>query len=76
MQYQSNYRLDVYWEDISFMAANFLVDTIGILGILSLAKKQGMLKNIKSDIDMLRSSDYRISESLYTQILLQNNEPI
>lgn len=58
------------------MAANFLVDTIGILGILSLAKKQGILKNIKSDIDMLRSSGYRISESLYRQILLQNNELI
>jgi len=58
------------------MAANFLVDTLGILGILSLAKKQGILKNIKSDIDMLRSSGYRISESLYRQILLQNNEPI
>ena len=29
------------------MAANFLVDTIGILGILSLAKKQRILKNYK-----------------------------
>lgn len=27
-------------------------------------------KNIKSDMDMLRSSGYRISESLYRQILL------
>lgn len=44
------------------MAANFLVDTIGILEILLLAKKQGILKNIKSDIDMLRTSGYRISE--------------
>lgn len=51
------------------MASNFLVDTIGILGILTLAKKRGLIERIKPDIDLLRSSGYRISEALYVQVL-------
>ena len=56
------------------MASNFLVDTIGILGILELAKKQGFIECIKDDIDSLRSSGYRISDALYIQILIRNGE--
>ncbi len=56
------------------VAADFLVDTIGILGILTLAKKQGILKCIKPDVDMLREKGYRIGDELYLQILKQNNE--
>ncbi len=56
------------------MAAEFLIDTIGILGILSLAKKQGIVTAIKPDIDKLRENGYRISDSLYQQILLNNGE--
>lgn len=56
------------------MASEFLVDTIGILGILSWAKKQGLILEIKADIDKLREKGYRISDSLYQQILLKNEE--
>lgn len=56
------------------MASNFLIDTIGILGILELAKKRGLLDNIRSDIDLLRSQGYRISDDLYHQILVRNSE--
>lgn len=56
------------------MASNFLVDTIGILGILELAKRQGLIECVKCDIDLLRSSGYRISDALYAKVLLRNNE--
>lgn len=56
------------------MASDFLVDTLGILGILELAKKQGFIEYIKADIDLLRSSGYRISDALYIQILTRNSE--
>lgn len=47
------------------MAAEFLVDTIGILGILSLAKKHGLIDRVKPELDSLRREGYRISEKLY-----------
>ena len=56
------------------MASEFLVDTIGILGILSLAKQRGIISCIKPDLDRLRENDYRIAESLYQQILIKNEE--
>lgn len=56
------------------MASGFLIDTIGICGILTLAKKQGLIERIKPDLDLLRSKGYRISESLYLQILYSNGE--
>lgn len=56
------------------MASEFLVDTIGILGILSLAKQRGIISCIKTDLDRLRENDYRIAESLYQQILIKNEE--
>ena len=55
-------------------ASIFLVDTIGILGVLELTKKQGYIDSVKNDIDMLRSNGYRISDALYTQILIRNGE--
>lgn len=58
------------------MASDFLVDTIGIMGILALAKKRGLIQCVKPDIDLLRSSGYRISETLYRQILDSNGESI
>ena len=51
------------------MAAEFLVDTIGILGILLLAKRKGLISYVKSDVDKLRMNGYRISDGLYYQIL-------
>jgi predicted nucleic acid-binding protein len=56
------------------LASNFLIDTIGILGILSLAKKQGLIERVKPDVDLLRSRGYRISEVLYEKILTSNGE--
>lgn len=56
------------------MASDFLVDTIGILGILPLAKRESLIDSVKPDIDALRNRGYRISEQLYAQILLQNRE--
>lgn len=56
------------------MAAEFLIDTIGILGLLLLAKQKGLVNCIKPDIDMLRMSGYRISDKLYDQILYKANE--
>lgn len=56
------------------MASEFLVDTIGILGILSLAKQKGIIRCIKPDLDRLRENGYRIAESLYQQILIKNGE--
>lgn len=56
------------------MASEFLVDTIGILGILSLAKQRGIINCIKPDLDCLRENGYRIAESLYRQILVKNGE--
>ena len=51
------------------MAAEFLVDTIGILGILLLAKRKGLISYVKSDVDKLRMNGYSISDGLYYQIL-------
>ena len=56
------------------MAASFLVDTLGILGILILAKKKGLIDFIKPDLDTLRASGYRISEKLYKQTLQKVQE--
>lgn len=56
------------------MAAEFLVDTIGIMGILSLAKRRGLIEYVKPDVDRLRSSGYWISKELYHQFLEQNGE--
>lgn len=56
------------------MASEFLIDTIGILGILTLAKKKGVIDSIKPDIDNLRKTGYRIADSLYQQVLFNNGE--
>lgn len=56
------------------MAAVFLVDTIGILGILRMSKNSGYIERIKPELDALRRNGYRISEQLYQQILSQAGE--
>lgn len=56
------------------LAAEFLVDTIGILGILMLAKQRGILLQIKPELDKLRSSGYRISDGLYWSVLERTDE--
>lgn len=56
------------------MASEFLIDTIGVLGILSLAKTKGLINLVKPEMDKLISKGYRISDKLYNQILARNNE--
>ena len=59
------------------MASEFLIDTIGILGILILAKQNQLLSCVKPDIDKLLMNGYRISDELYEQLLEkagENNE--
>ena len=56
------------------MASEFLVDTLGILGIVTQAKRKGLVKEEKSELDVLRKSGYRISDKLYYSVLEQNGE--
>lgn len=56
------------------MASELLVDTIGILGILLLAKRRGLLVSVKPELDRLRTSGYRIADKLYWQVLKQAAE--
>ena len=56
------------------MASDLLVDTIGILGILLLAKQRGLIDRVKLEVDKLRANGYRISERLYWRILNQASE--
>ena len=56
------------------MANDVLLDTVGILGILLLAKSSGLIKTIKEEVDKLRESGYRISDRLYYDTLKRAGE--
>lgn len=56
------------------MASEFLVDTLGILGIVTQAKRKGLIKEVKSELDVLRKSGYRIADKLYYSVLEKNGE--
>lgn len=56
------------------MASAFLVDTIGILGILTQAKRTGLLDRVKPELVALKKSGYRISDKLYDSVLEQSGE--
>lgn len=56
------------------MASEFLIDTIGIMGILLLAKKRGIVKEIRSDMELLRKNGYRISDKLFEETLRKAGE--
>lgn len=56
------------------LADQFMLNTIGILGIMSLAKKRGLIDSVKPEIDALRKNGYRISERLYLETLSSNGE--
>lgn len=56
------------------MASEFLLDTIGIMGILLMAKKRGIIKEIRPDMELLRKSGYRISDGLFEVILRKAEE--
>ena len=56
------------------MAAEFLIDTIGIMGVLFMAKKRGIMKEIRPDMELLRKNGYRISDKLFEEILRKAGE--
>lgn len=56
------------------MASEFLIDTIGIMGILLLAKKRRIVKEIRSDLELLRKNGYRISDKLFEETLRKAGE--
>ncbi len=39
-----------------------------------MAKRKGLVKEVKSELDVLRKSGYRISDKLYYSVLEQNGE--
>jgi predicted nucleic acid-binding protein len=70
----------LYWEksgDLLFIdeqkgrriASRNGIKVIGTLGILLLAKQKGLIKSIKSPIQLLRRSPIRISDRLYQKAL-------
>ena len=56
------------------MAAEFLIDTMGIMGMLLMAKKRGIIKEIRPDIELLRRNGYRISDKLFEETLRKAGE--
>jgi Predicted nucleic acid-binding protein, contains PIN domain len=56
------------------MASEFLINTIGIWGILLIAKQKVLIKFLRTDVEKLRVGGYRISDELYYKILVKANE--
>jgi predicted nucleic acid-binding protein len=55
-------------------ASSMLLDTLGIIGILQLAKKQRIIAEIKKYLDELIKNRYRISLELYDRALEKAGE--
>lgn len=55
-------------------ADTMLVKTIGVVGILLLAKRLGKIEEIKKYLDLLIANKYRISDKLYRTILNEAEE--
>lgn len=55
-------------------SAKLSLSTIGTLGILLYAKKNGYLNNIKTEIDKLIKVDFRISDGVIIEVLKAANE--
>lgn len=51
------------------IADSMELNIIGTIGILSLAKKRGLDIDIKAKLDELKDGDFRISKSLYENVL-------
>lgn len=56
------------------MANSMCLKTLGIMGILLIAKERGYILEIKKEIDSLIKSGYRISLNLYQEILKKAGE--
>lgn len=55
-------------------AIDMLLSPIGIIGLLILGKKVGLLSEVKCYLDMLQNEDYRISKRLYLEALKKSGE--
>lgn len=47
---------------------------IGVVGLLCLAKNEGLIHSVKKDLDKLRQSGYYISDKLYQEVLKKVKE--
>ncbi len=56
------------------MALQFGLDVVGVLGVLALAKKKGLLPGIRESMDDLVGSGFRIHGSLYRAVLAEAGE--
>jgi hypothetical protein len=50
------------------------LNIIGTIGILSLAKKRGLLRNLRAKLDELKANDFRISKGLYEEIIREGEK--
>ncbi len=56
-------------------ARHFGLNVIGVIGVLIEAKQQGLLANIKAQMDQLRNiAGFRISDELYRRVLADQGE--
>jgi len=60
--------------DARAFAATMLVDTLGILGVLSYAKTKQKIDAVRPYMDKLIQNNYRISTELYNQVLQKEGE--
>jgi predicted nucleic acid-binding protein len=55
-------------------AETLLLEPIGLIGLLRIAKISGKIKLLKPHLDKLIDSNYRIAKNLYREILLDTGE--
>ena len=55
-------------------AKSFLLTPIGTLGVLRIAKRKGKIRKIKPLIDILLKNGYRISKTIYNDVLQKEDE--
>lgn len=56
------------------LAKTFQLQPIGTIGILILAKKNGLISEVRSSLDILVKHDFYISKNLYQKALTQADE--
>lgn len=56
------------------MANSMCLKTLGIMGILLIAKEKGHILEVKKEVDSLIKSGYRISLNLYQEVLKKAGE--
>lgn len=56
------------------LADNFSINTIGVIGILRIAKKKGYILELRSYLENLIAQKFRISDKILNQILNEENE--